>query len=450
MNESPYIKYCLKKVEEKLGWGDAAQWTDSDFRNLSNIIDTSSGIRVSSHTLKRLYGKIKYSSKYNPQIATKEALAKYLGFDSWNDFKIESEKEIAANNVILNHFLQTDRGPSLKLKHTPYLIISGLIIIIIAAIVILNARKPNVLGPYRFQVQNPVGKAPHTATFDYDISRLGSDKVLIDFDHFTNNGVYLTTDLNQDSGRLSRCFHFPGKYDVKLFADDQVIHKIPVLVESDNWFFYAIEPYAVWDLIPDVIKPTVTKRHRIIKFDNILYGDFIDEGYMHIPRPNIVKIEGLTSNFKTHYILTRYFNVPLDSCIFEIRFRNEQFGDGIQCNEASFELIGMHGSVSFQIVEPGCLNYAFFRIGKIFKFGENENLEAFEMEYSEFRTLKVEVNSNRVALYREGEEFYSINYNNPMGELVGIHLTSKGTPHYDWIKIHNLNGNKVYDENFDE
>jgi hypothetical protein len=448
MNESPYVKICLKKVEEKLGWGEVAHWTDIDFRNLSNIIDSSSGILVSSHTLKRLFGKIKYNSNYNPQIATKEALAKYLGYESWNDFKEDLSKEVSVKNESLNPISQVNKKPPLILSRIVYLSIPAFLIIVSIAFYFLW--RTYELGPYNFQVQNPVGKAPHTATFNYDISQIGTKNVFIDFDHFSNNGVYLTTNLDQDSGRLSRCFHFPGKYDVKLFANERVIQQIPVLVESDNWFFYAIEPYSVWDLIPDVIKPTVSKRHRLVKFDNILYGDFINEGYMHIPPSNVGKIEGLTSNFKTHYVLTRYFNVPLDNCIFEIRFRNEGFGGGIQCNEASFELIGMIGSLSFQVVEPGCLNYAFLRIGKVFKFGENENLEEFEMNFLDFRTLKVHVDNARITLYREEEEFYSIDYDGSLGELVGIHLSSKGTPHYDWLKISDPNGNVVYNENFDE
>jgi hypothetical protein len=448
MNESPYIKYCLKKVEEKLNWGSSAQWTDSDFKNLSDIIENISGILVSSHTLKRLFGKVKYKTNYNPQLATKEALAKYIGYKSWNDFKSEIGNENESLNKNPNNFRRIQRSSILKLKYFPYYLGFGFIIIVVVFLA-LEAKRNTGLGAYVFEVQNPVGKAPHTATFTYDISELGSDNIFIDFDHFSNKGDYLTNVLDQDTGRVSRCFHFPGKYDVKLFVDNRIVQISTVLVESDDWFYYAIEPYSSWHKIPDVIKPTVTKRYRAVKFDNVLSGDFISNGYMHIPHSSITKVEGLSGNYKTHHVKTRSFNISLDSCIFEIRFRNEQFGDGFHCYEASFELMGMNGSINFQVVEPGCVNYAFIRVGSDLRLGETENLKDFEMDFFDFRTLKIQVEEDRVLLFREGVMFYKIDYDNPLGELVGIHLSSKGTPHYDWIRIHNLEGDPVYADNFD-
>jgi hypothetical protein len=449
MNETPYIKYCLKKIEEKLNWGNNTQWTDSDFKNLSDVIQNISGILVSSHTLKRLYGKVKYKTNYNPQLATKDALSKYIGYKSWNDFK----SEIGNQNVVLQKIPDNSRRTRpisiLKLKHGSYYFGFGFIAIVIAVFIVLESRRDSVIGPYIFEVQNPVGKAPHTANFIYDISELGTGNAFIDFDHISNKGVYLTNSLNQDAGRISRCFHFPGKYDVKLFVDNRIVYRSTVLVESDDWFYYAIEPYSSWNKIPDVIKPTVTKRYREVKFDNVLSGDFISNGYMHIPHSSITKIEGLSGNYKTHHVKTRLFNISLDSCIFEIRFRNEQFGDGIHCYEASFELMGMNGSIDFQIVESGCENYAYIRAGSNYKIGETENLKDFEMDFLDFQTLKIQVKDNRVQLFREDEMFFKTDYDNLLGELVGIHLSSKGNPHYDWIRIQNLEGNTVYVDGFD-
>lgn len=450
MDESPYIKYCLKKVEEKLGWGNYAQWTDSDFRNLSEIIKNSSGILVSSHTLKRLFGKIKYRSNYNPQIATKEALAKYIGYESWNELKSDVSVEYSNNEKVLNSEPITGNSRSRKLKHKHYYAVSGLIFFLLAAFVIFYVKQGKVAGDYVFEVYHPVGKAPHTATFKYDISKLHYDQAFIDFDHFSNSGKYLMNTLNQDTGSVSRCFHIPGKYDIKLFVDDRLIHTTPVLVESDGWFYYAIEPDPLWNEIPDIVKPTITKRYYNVRFDNLLTGDFVNNGYMHIPHSSITSVDGLSLNYKTHYILARPFNVSLDSCIFEIKFRDEQFGKGVHCSEASFELIGMKGSVNFQIVEPGCLNYAFISVGKEFNFGETKNLQEFEMEFLNSRRLRMEAINNQVVLYRDDKEFYRKDYEGSLGEIVGIHLSSKGTPHYDWIKIHDIKGEIIYDEDFEE
>ena len=63
MDDTLYIKICLKLVEEKLGWKGHESWTDQDYRRLSDMISEKTEIQISHNTLKRLYGKFKYKIK---------------------------------------------------------------------------------------------------------------------------------------------------------------------------------------------------------------------------------------------------------------------------------------------------------------------------------------------------------------------------------------------------
>jgi hypothetical protein len=48
---------------------------------------TGQGTSISPDTLKRLFGKTKTYRSYNPQLETKNALALFIGYEGWEDFK---------------------------------------------------------------------------------------------------------------------------------------------------------------------------------------------------------------------------------------------------------------------------------------------------------------------------------------------------------------------------
>ncbi|NJK98914.1 MAG: hypothetical protein HC905_31965 [Bacteroidales bacterium] len=87
MNNKDYLEKCRRIIEEKLDRGSYENWTNEDFKILSDHIYRSSNTLISTHTLKRFFGKLKlYKSNYNPQSETKKSLAIYMGFQNWDDF----------------------------------------------------------------------------------------------------------------------------------------------------------------------------------------------------------------------------------------------------------------------------------------------------------------------------------------------------------------------------
>ena len=81
---------CRKQVEAKLGWGDSKGWTNADFETLSEKILQETGVNLSTSTLKRLWGKVKYDSV--PQVATLNALARFAGYENFREFEIAHKK----------------------------------------------------------------------------------------------------------------------------------------------------------------------------------------------------------------------------------------------------------------------------------------------------------------------------------------------------------------------
>ena len=84
MKESDFLKKCLDLIEDKVPWGPRKYWTTYNFSRLSQDVKAASGITLSTRTMRRLSNNYK---SYKPQTATKDALAIYLGFKDWEDFR---------------------------------------------------------------------------------------------------------------------------------------------------------------------------------------------------------------------------------------------------------------------------------------------------------------------------------------------------------------------------
>jgi hypothetical protein len=87
MSELLYISKCLRLVEQRVNRGSSEHWTSGDYKLLQKLVFDASSIHLSIQTLERLYGKLKIHKNYNPQTDTKNALALFLGYEDWEDFK---------------------------------------------------------------------------------------------------------------------------------------------------------------------------------------------------------------------------------------------------------------------------------------------------------------------------------------------------------------------------
>lgn len=74
---------CLHQIEEKLGWGDASGWSQRQFEDLAELLEHQSGIVISARTLSRLYKRDRFNPEYLPQKSTRQALVRFLGYDTW-------------------------------------------------------------------------------------------------------------------------------------------------------------------------------------------------------------------------------------------------------------------------------------------------------------------------------------------------------------------------------
>ena len=110
ITEEELISETKNQIEKKLGWGNSQDWTNQDFLALSKKIQDELQIAVSHVTLKRIWGKVKYTSL--PNTFTLNTLVQFIGYENWRDFKVaKAILDIQSNTVLTFTILERDGEP---------------------------------------------------------------------------------------------------------------------------------------------------------------------------------------------------------------------------------------------------------------------------------------------------------------------------------------------------
>ena len=117
LNQEEYIEKCRRLIEKKLAWGSSEYWQNQDYERLSEQIFEATNVTLSISTLKRLWGKVRYTS--TPNLSTLNALAQFAGYKDWRSFLsadvqptiTHTENETASEAIVLPGESRVKVGP---------------------------------------------------------------------------------------------------------------------------------------------------------------------------------------------------------------------------------------------------------------------------------------------------------------------------------------------------
>jgi len=387
---------------------------------LSQEVKDSSGIALSTRTLRRLYSNYK---SYKPQTATKNALAIYLGYEDWEDFKNSQSAAKPSNG---------DKGFPRRdfrsfLANAVRSIWTYVILALTALIVIIIAFYPGIMlwlntQRVEFTSNYATGTAPQRVTFYYDVSRINSTNLFINKNFYADGDII---PINKNRHYFTDYFELPDHYSVKILANGERISCIRIHVITNGWEGVINGAYV--GRIVNSYQPGILSYHP----DTL--GHYISP----------------ESDNMLEYRNIREFGIRGDQMRLETQLRNLPDSLFSSCLESTIQIINLHGRVGFDFVKPGCpssmLNAEF---GDVLLNGEFQDLDAFYQDFTDWRTVSIAVHDKHIYVSLEGKEIYSVRYTDPLDEVKGLAFKFKGIGEVNYVKLFDGEGNLVYQDDF--
>lgn len=394
------IDTCKRLIEEKLQWGNSDNWQNQDFEKLSEQLFDATGQLLSTSTLKRIWGKVKYDSK--PNIATLDALAKYIGYHHWREF--ENAPDPMPEEATAKEIIQPPLPPA-KSKWIYIAIVIPVFIVLVS--LVMMKKKPDLqFSQLVFNSRAIVNRdLPNTIVFEYDASHSNADSVFIQQSWDRR--------LRQRVDKLVKIFtttyYAPGYYRAKLILNDSVVKEHDVLIETDGW-------KGILDLMP---KPVYLPNEIIIK-DNALgidqtqaatYSEGKDE-------PPYFVLANVNKSF---------FSIDSNNYDLQLQLQNTYHEPGKDVCEKTFvTLLGSNSFINIPLCKKGCVGEVTLIAGSTKLPGKTANLENFGVNFSKKINLRCQLANNIFTIFIDDVPAYT-GPDPLIGKLAGVKIAFTGS-----------------------
>jgi len=428
--ERELIGFCINEINRKLNWKEYKFWTNSDYVNLSLKISEETGIAISPHTLKRLFGKMAYKFDYKPQTASKNALAKFAGYRDWDDFLSRHKDAGTENNESIKHAKKGNRTV-IYIAAIVILITTGFILYKVANITSKSffPRKADFI----FAVQDTAGTVPHSVKVIYDISHIESDQITVDFNF--NHPVLgpQVKKLDRSNNQLNFTYQIPGIYRINLLFRGKVLASKKVIALTKDWISYFL--------------PESNLNH--LWMDNIIGSETGGKESINLSR-QFLKSQGFDTNkiFDILHRIMKDFGIDGDNFRFRIRYRNSPETGGITCYDTGVRLHCLNYVNELVLTESNCQQFSRLTFGEISLNGEGSDLSALTFNPDQINELEIENRNKKVQIKLNGKIVYNLIYKNSNGNIMGIDCVFKGCGIVDYISLESTDGTNRFYQNF--
>lgn len=411
MNDDRLLKLLTDEIAGKTGFGEPGDWANHHFQALSESIKKSTGQHVSESTLKRLFGRKKTSGEvYQPHVYTRDILAVYAGYPSWNEYRKKMAETSSEYDV-------QKTGKSLKLWAAG----AGAFLVVILILFLIRENR----NPLRsFYCENPSGTIPFTSVFHYEL-RNSRDTVYIDF----GNGevFYLAPERNM----ITNFFKAADYPEVRVFTKKKILAKTKVHVKSGFWQGGVSPNDTTTAFIAFDRQDMILKPGRLYTMPE----DLLSLGFNH------------AEGYYTEYRYFDEFNVMVDSIDLSIIARNRPEEGGRRCYDIEVILRGEHHDFAVRLMEPGCYRYARFRAGEKSYFGRFNDLSSLGQNVNDWSSISLKSEKGIASVYFNEKHLVQEEYSEEMGRLKGIVVRFFGCGSIDAVKLAS-GSSLIMDEDF--
>jgi hypothetical protein len=394
--EKHYLETCRQRIEDKVGWGPGNEWQNQDFEALSKRIFKETKVSLSVSTLKRVWGKVRYEG--NPNTATLNALAQFVGYEDWRTFTSNGQPKQA--NGTSNNVPRKFSFPNI-LK--PVLAIAVLGIGVFLFSVMQSRPKQLEYKNITFNSKATANTVPNTVVFNYNAKDSNADSVFIQQSWDPSRRFR----VDKNSTEYTSTYYLPGYYRAKLILDTTIVAEHDIFIESKVWL-------ATIDRDPI---PVYAEEQKILHEGIVSVGDeFLAEQKVDLEEEKL---------------WTSYFRVLKNEVISDESFQMDAtlmntFGKGGSvCRYTQVVLLGTAGYINIPLSIKGCVGELGMQVGKYID-GKTNDLSAFGVDFSHWTHVQCVVENKRITIRVNNSIAYEGDYQNSMGDIVGARIMFMG------------------------
>lgn len=426
------LKKCLAQIEEILGWGDSQYWKNSDFELLGEKIFNKTGVSLSKSTLRRLWGKVKYESE--PQISTLNALAKFIGYESFRDFSDSVSKEIQREPTEPENRedvpLQIENESRRSSKQLFILLsIAFFITAILVGWVVLDQKPGKTFesDAFTFSSQPVTSGVPNSVVFEFDASAASdADSLFIQQSWDTSKRFKIDKNQNQ----ATSVYYYPGFFKAKLVLGEEIVKEHDLLIPSDGWL----------SMVDNEPVPIYFKKDEVIKNGKLglSESDLLGKN---------IRLQPELPNSRFYYVAD-FGDFSSDSFFLETSFRNTYFEGSGACQFSQLLILCQNSAFMVPISAPGCTSEInAFLPGKGIE-GKKADLSGLGVVPSEWAQIQLSAMDKEVKLYMADELVLEASFTEDAGNIVGVVYLFEGTGEVDFLRLYDKDKGLVLNEEF--
>ncbi|KJF42015.1 hypothetical protein [Draconibacterium sediminis] len=417
--EKKFVTIIIQHIAEKLHVKDPEQLQQRDYENLNLLIQEKTGINLSVSTLKRIS---KNQFQRIPQKNTLNALAQFLDYKDWYDFKDNHADTPVAK--------RKSRRLNFKFRKRALYIPVTAIVAALFAVILFNSKPAQSYAEASFTSRTNVSSGvPNTVIFDYDISMYDFDSAFIQ----QSWDARRRAEIKRHEKYSTSVYYYPGYHRAKIMINDQLVKEIPVYITTSGWLSLIQNPEN--DLIPIYVNENCINNNQI---------------YIS---PETVKAHHIDLSKNNHatcfYYVNENFSGDSDNFSFESRVKNNIDEGALACQICEISIFAEYGRHVIQLANPGCIGSIFQKFGTEYAMGTNNDLSAFGTDLNNWNTVKLEISNKFVTVLLNDEEIYTTTYQNSNGALKGISYRFAGSGAVDYAKLSDNNDQLVFSEEFE-
>ncbi len=444
VNERELVLLCMSELCRSAGFADTSQLVQRDLEFLCDSIDSKTGVLISLSTMRRLMNG---QFARLPQVATLNAMATYIGYQNWQDFKC---KKIAADTpdapaVTAAPLLEsvpsvpsepvkpaTTKSIYPKTSYAKYVVAGGILLLLAGGLLAMfSSRKPDVTNfdKATFTINKATkSDLPNTVIFNYNIDDVNADSFFIQQSWDRNRRVR----IKKGSHTLTDIYYEPGYHVAKLIANDQIIKTIDVSIPTDRWFFYS-------------------KEKLTSSYPKYIHSNGIQHGSMLLTKEDIInaKVDYTKENIYVQVYSPTEIKYSSDNYRVKFRCRVNDLNNN-PCPNLMFEVMVQRYFAFFTATPKGCSSELTAEFGEKFVSGKEKDLTSFGIDVRNWQNVELTVQNKTATIKVNDKVIYTSAYNESNGLITGLGFISNELCEVDFIKMETLDGKVIYANDFDE